>query len=755
MTILNHILGFPRIGIDRELKYAQENYWNNKISKKKLLKIGKKIRIKNLLTQKKMGLNYLSVGDFSWYDHVLNTTMMLGNIPKRFLNNVKKINIDTLFHVARGVSHNRESTFPSEMTKWFNTNYHYIVPEFNEYSTFNFSWNQLFLEIDEALLIKKKVKPIILGPMSYLWLGKTTSKNFDRLKLLPKILNVYKYILNYLYEKKIKWIQIDEPILSLNLSQSWKKKFIYSYNFLKGCSNKLLTTYFGNVSHNLDIINSIPIEGLHIDLISGKYDLLTFNKNLSNQILLSLGIINGRNIWKSDLLKYFNLINNFKKFRKNIWIGTSCSLLHIPIDINKESQLNKKLKSCFSFAIQKCYELFLLSHSLNTGNKSLIKKWILPLYYKNSLLNFNHKNKKNLFVEKKNYFRKNNYNIRFKKQKNKLNLPIFPITTIGSFPQTKELRKLRLKFKNNIIDKKKYELKIFSIIKKNIKEQEKLNIDVLVHGEPERNDMVEYFGENLNGFLFTNNGWVQSYGSRCVKPPIIVSDVSRIKPITLKWIKYAQSLTKKPVKGMLTGPVTIFLWSFSREDISDLTIVNQISLALKDEINDLEKNNINIIQIDEPALREGLPLNDYEKQEYLNWAVNSFKLSISEVKDTTQIHTHMCYCEFHDIIKSISELDVDVITIENSRSNENLLMYFKNFNYNNSIGPGFYDIHSPNIPSKNTIFRLMKKSLKYISPEKLWINPDCGLKTRTWKEVRQSLYNLVRATHKLRLEQKN
>ncbi|WP_343187790.1 5-methyltetrahydropteroyltriglutamate--homocysteine S-methyltransferase [Buchnera aphidicola (Periphyllus koelreuteriae)] len=755
MTILNHILGFPRIGIDRELKRAQENYWNNKISKKKLLKIGKKIRIKNLLTQKKMGLNYLSVGDFSWYDHVLNTTMMLGNIPKRFLNNVKKINIDTLFHVARGVSHNRESTFPSEMTKWFNTNYHYIVPEFNEYSTFNFSWNQLFLEIDEALLIKKKIKPIILGPMSYLWLGKTTSKNFDRLKLLPKILNIYKYILNYLHEKKIKWIQIDEPILSLNLSQLWKKKFIYSYNFLKGYSNKLLTTYFGNISHNLDIINSIPIEGLHIDLISGKYDLLTFNKNLSNQILLSLGIINGRNIWKSDLLKYFNLINNFKKFRKNIWIGTSCSLLHIPIDINKESQLNKKLKSCFSFAIQKCYELFLLSHALNTGNKSLIKKWILPLYYKNFLLNFNNKNKKNLFIKEKKYFRKNNYNIRFKKQKNKLNLPIFPITTIGSFPQTKELRKLRLNFKNNIIDKKKYESKIFSIIKKNIKEQEKLNIDVLVHGEPERNDMVEYFGENLNGFLFTNNGWVQSYGSRCVKPPIIVSDVSRIKPITLKWIKYAQSLTKKPVKGMLTGPVTIFLWSFSREDISDLTIVNQISLALKDEINDLEKNNINIIQIDEPALREGLPLNDDEKKEYLDWAVNSFKLSISEVKDTTQIHTHMCYCEFHDIIQSISELDVDVITIENSRSNDNLLMYFKNFNYNNSIGPGFYDIHSPNIPSKNTIFRLIKKSLKYISPEKLWINPDCGLKTRTWKEVKKSLYNLVYATQKLRLEQKN
>jgi 5-methyltetrahydropteroyltriglutamate--homocysteine methyltransferase len=754
MTILNHILGFPRIGYKRELKIAQEMYWSKKISKNKLKKIGKKIRIKNLKIQKKMGLDFLSVGDFAWYDHVLTTSMMLGNIPKRFINSHNKINLDTLFYIARGVSCNQKSTYPSEMTKWFNTNYHYIVPEFHKDSNFKFSWKQLFKEIDEALLIGKNVKPILLGPMSYLWLGKTYEFKFNRFNLLDEILNIYKNILIQLKKKGIQWVQIDEPILSLDLSSEWKKKFIYSYNYLKCDINVLLTTYFGNVFHNLDIIQEIPIQGIHLDLVEGNYNILNLHKYFSKDLIISLGIINGKNIWKTDLLKYYTLIKKLLKHRNNIWIGSSCSLMHVPIDLDQEKRIKTELKILFSFAVQKCYELSLLKNSLNINNIDLIESWVLPLFTYNNINDNNHKNnnikRQILSLNKNNYQRKSSYKDRYIKQKNKLNLPILPITTIGSLPQTKDLRDLRFKFKYGSINKQEYQKEIFKIIKYNIRQQEKLDIDVLVHGEPERNDMVEYFGENLEGFLFTDYGWVQSYGSRCVKPPIIFSDISRIYPITLDWIKYAQSLTKKPVKGMLTGPVTILLWSFVREDISQQEIAIQIALALKDEIYDLEKNGINIIQIDEPALREGLPLRDIDKEKYLSWAVNAFKLSVSDVKDTTQIHTHMCYCDFNDIIQSISNLDADVITIETARSNMEILDCFKNFRYPNSIGPGFYDIHSPNVPREKDIIKLINQVMKIIPIQKLWINPDCGLKTRTWIEVNNSLKNLVSATKKIR-----
>lgn len=753
MTIFNHILGFPRIGFKRELKIAQEMYWSKKISKSELKKIGKKIRIKNLKTQKKMGVDYLSVGDFSWYDHVLSTSMMLGNIPKRFLNYNDKINIDTLFYIARGVSIDKKSTNPSEMTKWFNTNYHYIVPEFTKDSVFSFSWKQLLNEVDEALLISKNIKPIILGPMTYLWLGKTYEKKFNRLDLLDNILKVYKKILFSLKSKGIQWVQIDEPILSIDLSLEWKKKFLYSYNYLYGNMKLLLATYFGNVSHNLDIIKNLSVQGIHLDLVSSKYNLLDLHKNFSQDQVISLGVVNGRNIWKTDLLKYYFSIKKILKYRKNIWIGSSCSLIHVPVDIDQEKRIKTELTVLFSFAVQKCYELYLLTNALNTNKIDLLESWVLPLFsYNNVLKKEKDKNIKNKILDlNKNYYnRKNSYKVRYLKQKNKLKLPKLPITTIGSFPQTKKIRELRSKFRSKLISKKKYEEKIFKIIKYNITQQDNLDIDVLVHGEPERNDMVEYFGENLKGFLFTDYGWVQSYGSRCVKPPIIYSDILRTHPITLKWIKYAQSLTKKPVKGMLTGPVTILLWSFPREDISYQEIAKQIALALKEEICDLEKNGINIIQIDEPALREGLPLRNIDKKKYLFWAINSFKLSVSDVKDSTQIHTHMCYCEFNDIIQSISDLDADVITIETARSNMEILDCFKNFKYPNSIGPGFYDIHSPNIPRKKDIIKLIKKSIKIISIKKLWINPDCGLKTRTWLEVKQALKNLVLATKKIR-----
>ncbi|BAP58282.1 5-methyltetrahydropteroyltriglutamate--homocysteine S-methyltransferase [Candidatus Tachikawaea gelatinosa] len=754
MTIVNHILGFPRIGLNRELKKAQEIYWNNKISKEDLFLVGYKLRKHHWNLQKKSGIDLISVGDFAWYDHVLTTSLMLGNIPKRYKNN-ENIDIDTIFKIGRGFTTKEGQSIPaSEMKKWFNTNYHYIVPEFYKNQKFEFIWTQLFDEIDEAKKIGYRVKPVILGPLTYLWLGKMVGEKTksDRLSLLSELIPVYQKIIYELEKRKIEWIQIDEPILVLELSQDWKKCFKQVYEALYNKNIKILiTTYFDSINHNIDIINQLPIQGLHVDLIYGKYDINNLKQSIPENWILSLGIINGRNVWRSDLIKifkdFFPIINKYK----NIWIGPSCSFLHIPIDINAENNFDKKTQQLFSFAIQKCEEIACLSLALKENNIKYLEQWENVSFLQKSL---HVKNKKiydrianiNIYDIK----RKNSYNIRSIKQKNKLKLPLLPTTTIGSFPQTTEIRKTRFDFKTNQINSEQYNHMMNNHIKNIIKKQEKIGLDVLVHGEPERNDMVEYFSENLEGFLITNNGWVQSYGSRCVKPPIIISDIYRSKPITIKWTNYAQSLTKKPIKGMLTGPVTILLWSFPREDISYELIAKQIALALRDEVKDLEKSGISIIQIDEPALREGLPLHKSAWKNYLMWAVNSFKLSACVVKDTTQIHTHMCYCEFNDIMESISLLDVDVITIENSRSNENLLNIFKKNKYFKDIGPGIYDVHSMNIPSVIDFEHCISKITKYIPKNQLWINPDCGLKTRNWKETYIALKNMVTATKNFR-----
>ncbi|VFP81320.1 5-methyltetrahydropteroyltriglutamate--homocysteine S-methyltransferase [Buchnera aphidicola] len=754
MSIKNHILGFPRIGLYRELKIAQENYWSKKITLNELLIAGKKIRKKNWKTQIKSGLDYVTVGDFSWYDHVLNISMMINNIPKRHRANEKELNLDTLFRVARGSKLTDKNCSASEMTKWFNTNYHYIVPEFTNNQNFYFSWKQIIEEVDEALSLGYSVKPVLLGPLTYLWLGKVKGIHFNKLDLLEKILPIYQEVFLELNIRKVEWIQIDEPILVLDLPKDWKKAFKLSYNTLNKNKIKiLLATYFGDINHNLDLINNLPIQGLHIDLISGKYDLSQLHNYLNNNFLLSLGIINGRNIWKANLLEWFNKLKSFMKFKNTFWISSSCSLLHVPVDVSIEDNLTDFVKSWFSFGVQKCLELSILSRVLNKKlDIQELHDWIKPIdaYKSSNIVN-------NIVVQKRvskisldQTKRKNNFIIRSKIQKKELNLPILPTTTIGSFPQTKEIRKLRLDYKNKVINQLDYEKEIKIHIKNNIIQQEKLGLDVLVHGEPERNDMVEYFSEYLEGFVFTQYGWVQSYGSRCVKPPIIVGDISRITPITVKWSKFAQSLTKKPVKAMLTGPVTILCWSFPREDISKENISKQIALALQDEVLDLEKSGINIIQIDEPALREGLPLRKKEWNDYLSWSVKSFQLCSSGVKDSTQIHTHMCYCEFNDIMSAIVDLDADVITIETSRSDMELLEFFKTFKYPNDIGPGVYDIHSPNIPTVKWMEKLLLKALKYISLERLWVNPDCGLKTRNWTETYLALQNMIQATINIR-----
>ncbi|MBK4775925.1 5-methyltetrahydropteroyltriglutamate--homocysteine S-methyltransferase [Candidatus Pantoea edessiphila] len=754
MAILNHTLGFPRIGARRELKKALENYWRGNIDKTELLKIGFELRKRHWEQQKKAGIDILPVGDFAWYDHVLTTSLLLGNIPKRHKNTDDTVDLDTLFFMARGVAPNGRSSIASEMTKWFNTNYHYIVPEFEKDQNFKITWTQLFEEIDEALSLNYQIKVVLLGPITYLWLGKTKVDNFNKLSLLENLISVYQCILSEIIKRGVKWIQIEEPILSMEISKEWSNAFKITYEKLYLKDHLLLTTYFDGISQNIKLITQLPVKGVHVDVVYGKDDIQMLNNIIPESWILSLGVINGRNIWRSNLTNWFYRLKGLIDKRQFLWIGTSCSLLHIPIDLSYEKHLEEEVRNWFAFGLQKCKELTLLRDALNKNDKSILEIWSKPIIsHPFSTKVSNHivqKRVKNIL--EKTMKRIMPYQDRVKLQHKRFNLPNWPTTTIGSFPQTDNIRNLRLNLKKGKLNNEDYQKNIFKNIKNTILEQERLNIDVLVHGESERNDMVEYFSEHLDGFIFTQNGWIQSYGSRCVKPPIIIGDVSRPKDITIEYIKYAQSLTKRPVKGMITGPITILCWSFVREDIPRATVAKQIALALRDEVESLEKIGIGIIQIDEPALREGLPLHKSNWQNYLKWAIDSFHISSSVVKDNTQIHTHMCYCEFNDIIDSIVELDADVITIETARSNMKLLQSFESFEYPNGIGPGVYDIHSPNIPSIKSITTLLKKAAQYIPKERLWVNPDCGLKTRDWIEVRQALKNMVEAAMHLRNE---
>lgn len=754
MTILNHTLGFPRVGLRRELKKAQESYWAGKSSQEELLAVGRELRARHWQQQKEAGVDLLPVGDFAWYDHVLTTSLLLGNVPARHQNQDGSIDLDTLFRLGRGRAPSGEPAAAAEMTKWFNTNYHYMVPEFTQGQQFKLTWTQLLDEVDEALALGHKIKPVLLGPVTYLWLGKVKGVPFDRLSLLKDILPVYQQVLAELKKRGIEWVQIDEPALALELPQAWRDAFKPAYDALQGESKLLLTTYFDSIGQNLDVIKALPVQGLHVDLVHGKDDIQQLNRQIPADWLLSVGVINGRNVWRADLSSWFARLQPLVGQRQQLWIGSSCSLLHSPIDLSVETRLDEEVKSWFAFALQKCAELALLSHALNNNDAASLVEWSAPIRARaNSTRVHNAAVGERLAkIQAKDVERASSYTERAKAQRNRFNLPAWPTTTIGSFPQTTEIRGLRLDFKKGNIDGGNYRTGIAEHIKQAIIEQECLGLDVLVHGEAERNDMVEYFGENLDGFVFTQNGWVQSYGSRCVKPPIIIGDVSRPQAITVEWAKYAQSLTDKPVKGMLTGPVTILCWSFPREDVSRETIAKQIALALRDEVKDLEKAGIGIIQIDEPALREGLPLHQSDWAAYLTWAVDAFRLNAAVAQDETQIHTHMCYCEFNDIMDSIAALDADVITIETSRSDMDLLDTFKEFDYPNEIGPGVYDIHSPNVPSVEWMEELLRKAAQSIPEARLWVNPDCGLKTRGWTETRQALANMVKAAQNLRGE---
>ncbi len=757
MAILNHTLGFPRVGLRRELKKAQESYWAGNSTQEELLAVGRELRARHWQQQQQAGVDLVPVGDFAWYDHVLTTSLLLGNVPARHQNADGSIDLDTLFRLGRGRAPTGEPAAAAEMTKWFNTNYHYMVPEFHKGQQFKLGWTQLLDEVDEALALGHKIKPVLLGPVTYLWLGKVKGESFDRLSLLNDILPVYQQVLAELAKRGVEWVQIDEPALVLELPQEWLNAFKPAYDALQGQVKLLLTTYFDSVGHNLDTLRELPVQGLHVDLVGGHDDIEVLNKALPKEWLLSLGVINGRNVWRADLSSWFERLQPLVGSRP-LWIGTSCSLLHSPIDLSVETRLDEEVKSWFAFALQKCAEVALLSAALNApgaAKQAELDAYSAPIRARrqSSRVHNAQVGQRLAAITAQDSERQSSYAERAQAQRERFNLPAWPTTTIGSFPQTTEIRGLRLDFKQGRLDGNNYRTSISEHIKQAITEQERLGLDVLVHGEAERNDMVEYFGENLDGFVFTQNGWVQSYGSRCVKPPVIIGDISRPEAITVEWAKYAQSLTDKPVKGMLTGPVTILCWSFPREDVTREVIAKQIALALRDEVEDLEKAGIGIIQIDEPALREGLPLRQSDWAAYLNWAVDAFKLNAAVAQDDTQIHTHMCYCEFNDIMDSIAALDADVITIETSRSDMDLLEAFKEFEYPNEIGPGVYDIHSPNVPSVEWIEALLRKAAQNIPAERLWVNPDCGLKTRGWPETRQSLANMVLAAQRLREQQ--
>ncbi|NLU11799.1 MAG: 5-methyltetrahydropteroyltriglutamate--homocysteine S-methyltransferase [Gammaproteobacteria bacterium] len=757
-----HNLGFPRIGGDRELKKAVEAYWKGDITADHLRQIGRELRAKHWQLQKDAGIDLVPVGDFAWYDQVLTHSLTFGVIPERFAKTGEKPTIDTLFAMARGVVESSccGGAHAQEMTKWFDTNYHYLVPELTAEQEFSLSWEQLFEEVDEALALGHTVKPVVIGPLTWLWLGKVKGQAFNKLDLLDKLLPIYGQIFQRLAAQGVEWVQIDEPILGLDLPQEWKNAFERAYNVLqREPVKKLVATYFAGLEDNLGLAAGLPVDGLHIDLVRAPEQYPTILDRLPAYKILSLGVVNGRNVWRCDLEKVLATLQHaHERLGERLWVAPSCSLLHSPVDLEREDQLDEELKSWLAFAVQKTAEVAILAEALNNPDSPTVQAALAASRkVQESRANSPRIHKPEVqarlaAVTPADSQRQSPFAERIKLQRERLDLPLFPTTTIGSFPQTKEIRAARLAYRQGKLGEVDYQKAMQAEIQHAVRVQEALDLDVLVHGEAERNDMVEYFAEQLDGYLFTRFGWVQSYGSRCVKPAVIFGDITRPQAMTVEWIKYAQQQTDKIIKGMLTGPVTMLMWSFPREDVSREEQARQLALAIRDEVVDLEAAGIKIIQIDEAAFREGLPLRRAQWQHYLDWATEAFRLTASGVRDETQIHTHMCYSEFNDVIDAIAAMDADVITIETSRSQMELLDAFESFHYPNDIGPGVYDIHSPRVPDSNEMANLLRKAAKRIPVQQLWANPDCGLKTRGWPETKAALEHMVAAAQQLRKE---
>ncbi|VVO49904.1 5-methyltetrahydropteroyltriglutamate--homocysteine methyltransferase [Pseudomonas fluorescens] len=758
---LAHSLGFPRIGRDRELKKAQEAFWKGELNEAGLRDVGRELRKVHWNLQKNAGIDLLPVGDFAWYDQVLTHSLMFGVIPERFRPHDGKATLQTLFSMARGVSNTCcGEGHAQEMTKWFDTNYHYLVPEFSVDQHFQLGWEQLFEETEEARALGHNVKPVIIGPLTYLWLGKTKGVDFDKLDLLDRLLPLYGQIFARLAALGVEWVQIDEPILVLDLPQDWKNAFERAYNQIqRDPLKKLLATYFGGLEENLGLAANLPVDGLHIDLVRAPDQYPTILDRLPAYKVLSLGVVNGRSVWRCDLQNALATLRHaHERLGDRLWVAPSCSLLHSPVDLGREDQLDAELKSWLAFAVQKCEEVAVLAQAVSEPEAPKVLRALAqsrsvqtsraasPRIHKPAV------QARVAAITAKDAQRQSPFAQRIAKQRGKLDLPLFPTTTIGSFPQTAAIRLARQAYKQGKLSAADYTDAMHTEIRHAVEIQERLGLDVLVHGEAERNDMVEYFAEQLDGYAFTRFGWVQSYGSRCVKPAVIFGDLSRPQAMTVEWIRYAQGLTDKVLKGMLTGPVTMLMWSFPREDVSREVQAQQLALAIRDEVNDLEAAGIKIVQIDEAAFREGLPLRRAQWPAYLHWASEAFRLCASGVRDETQIHTHMCYSEFNDVIESIAAMDADVITIETSRSDMELLEAFEAFAYPNDIGPGVYDIHSPRIPDVSEMVGLLRKAAQRIPVERLWVNPDCGLKTRGWPETEAALVHMVSAARQLRKE---
>ena len=754
-----HLSGYPRVGAKRELKFAVEAYWKGAKSEAELQETAAEIRRLNWATQKAAGADLVPVGDFSFYDHVLDLLCTLGGIPSRFGFDAANLTLEQYFQLARG----NATQMAMEMTKWFDTNYHFIVPEWSADTSFKVNAKNLIAQIKEAKAQGHDIKPTLVGPITLTYLGKKKEEFGCRIEkiLLPKLLPAYAQLLRELAAEGVDWIQIDEPILATDVAQVWLDAFAPVYKELANTGVRIiLGTYFAGVAEHVKLLSSLPVHGVHIDCVRAPEQLAVFAEQFPTNKVLSVGLIDGRNVWKANLTQVIDTLEPVKaKFQNNLWIAPSCSLLHSPQDLAVEEKLNGEIKSWMAFAAQKLVELGVVKRALEHGKDSVAAELkasdaAAADRATNKLIHNDAVKARLANLPKGADQRKSPFAERIKAQQAWMNLPILPTTTIGSFPQTTEIRHARAAFKKGELSAADYDAAMKKEIAYCVEVQEKLNIDVPVHGEAERNDMVEYFGEQLQGYCFTQFGWVQSYGSRCVKPPIIFGDVSRPNPMTVYWSTYAQSLTKRPMKGMLTGPVTMFKWSFVRNDIPLSEVAKQIALALNDEVLDLEKAGIKVIQIDEPAIREAMPLKKSQWKEFLDWACESFRLSSTGAEDSTQIHTHMCYSEFNDILDAIASMDADVITIETSRSDMELLTAFGDFKYPNDIGPGVYDIHSPRVPTDAEVEHLLRKAMEVVPVERLWVNPDCGLKTRGWKETLEQLEVMMRVTEKLRAELK-
>ncbi|GAB4580664.1 MAG: 5-methyltetrahydropteroyltriglutamate--homocysteine S-methyltransferase [Anaerolineales bacterium] len=751
-------LGYPRIGARRELKFALENYWKGKSDASTLQETARTLRRETWQLQHSLGLDIIPSNDFSLYDHMLDTMVMVGAVPARFAWKGGPIDLDTYFAMARGVPRAGWEASALEMTKWFDTNYHYLVPEFEPGQTFTLASNKVVDEFKEAQHLGIHTRPVLLGPVSFLSLGKSLQAGFDPLTLLARVLPVYKTVLQRLADAGADWVQIDEPCLVLDLTESQRTAYPTAYTALAQTPvNLMLTTYFEGLRENLPLATSLPVAGLHLDLVRAPNQLNPALEMLPAGMVLSLGVVDGRNIWRTDLDRA--LVNLHRACHAlgadRVIVAPSCSLMFSPYDLALETHLDPELKSWLAFARQKVEEVVLLKQAA-TGELDLTsplsaQREAIQSRMRAARTNLPAVKARLSSLQPEMCQRASPYAHRKGVQAQKFNLPPLPTTTIGSFPQTEAVRAKRAAFRKGEISQEAYEEFLRAETERTIRFQEEIGLEVLVHGEFERTDMVEYFGEQLTGLAFTKHGWVQSYGSRCVRPPIIFGDVERPRPMTVSWATFAQSLTQRPVKGMLTGPVTILQWSFVRDDQPRATTCRQLALAIRDEVLDLEANGIHIIQIDEPALREGLPLRRADWGPYLGWAVECFQLATSGVRDETQIHTHMCYAEFNDIIEAIEKMDADVISIENSRSNMALLSAFAQHQYPNDIGPGVYDIHSPRVPSQAEMEAILHKTLSVVDARQLWVNPDCGLKTRTWAEVKPALCNMVAAAKVLRL----